>query len=123
MPDRNLNDLHPDIKPLCEQFLQDCKSHGLDVIITETFRDPTREDDLHAKGITRATGFTCKHCFMLNHKPASKAFDFAILDENNRLVTDGEDERYQLAGVLGKKIGLHYGGDFSHPDWDHFEIA
>jgi len=122
MVDRNLDDLHPSLEPLCKQFLAECAASLLHVIITETFRDPAREDQLHADGITKATGLTCKHCFTINGSPASKAFDFAVLDENNRMVQDGKDERYSLAGILGKKIGLHWGGDFTHPDYDHMEI-
>lgn len=123
MPDKNLDDLHPDIRPLCEQFLQDCKDHGLDVILVETWRDPTREDDLHAKGITKATSATCKHCFTINGEPASKAFDYLLLDENNRIIEDGKDDCYSLAGVLAEKLGLIWGGRFHKPDYDHVEIA
>lgn len=123
MADRNVEDLHPLIKPLCEQFLRGCKAEGLNVIITETWRDPAREDQLHSQGITAATGKTCKHCFTINNAPASKAFDFAVIDENNRMVQDGEDERYAMAGVIAANMGLIWGGHFHKPDYDHCEIA
>lgn len=122
MTDRNLDDLHPEIKSLCEQFLSDCKQSSLLAIITETWRDPQREDQLHAKGITKATSLTCRHCFEIDGNPASKAFDFAILDENNRMVQDGKDDRYSFAGQIAKNLGLTWGGDFTHPDYDHCEI-
>lgn len=123
MVDKDLTHLHPLLEPLCRQFLVQCTSNNLVVRITETWRDPTREDALHAQGITAATGLTCKHCFMLNHKPASKAFDFIILSKDGGVINDGTDEHYSLAGSIGKKLGLFWGGDFHHPDYDHFEIA
>lgn len=121
--DRNLSDLHPLLQPLCERFLAECKTDGLNVIIVETFRDPSREDQLHAQGITKATGKTCKHCFTINGAPASKAFDFALLDENNRMIADGTDERYSMAGLIATKLGMVWGGNFSTvKDYDHVEI-
>lgn len=122
MTDRNLDDLHSILEPLCRQFQAECEVDGLKVIIIETWRSPAREDQLHAQGITNATGKTCKHCFEINGKPASKAFDFAVLDENNRVVDDGTDDRYTHAGHLAKKLGMTWGGDFHKPDYDHCEI-
>jgi peptidoglycan L-alanyl-D-glutamate endopeptidase CwlK len=123
MTDKNLNDLHPNLEPLCKQFLEECKEKGLKVVITETWRSPAREDQLHAQGITKATGLTCKHCFEIDGKPASKAFDFILFDENNRIINDGADDCYSLAGHIAEGLGLHWGGRFSRPDWDHVEIA
>jgi peptidoglycan L-alanyl-D-glutamate endopeptidase CwlK len=122
MTDRSLDDLHPQLRPLCVNFLAECKTEGLNVIVTETWRDPAREDALHAEGVTAATGATTKHSFMLNGRPASKAFDYAVLDEDNRMVQDGTDERYSLTGLIAGKLGLIWGGHFSHPDYDHCEI-
>lgn len=124
MTDRNLDDLHFGIESLCKQWQAECEANGLKVLITETWRDPMREDTLHAQGITAAMGRTCKHCFTINSQPASKAFDFAVLDEDNRMVQDGTDHRYTFAGAIGTKLGLIWGGNFTTTkDYDHFEIA
>lgn len=123
MTDRNLDDLHPSLEPLCKQFLAECTADGLKAIITETWREPAREDQLHAQGITKATGKTCKHCFTINGIPASKAFDFSLLDENNRIISDGTDERYSMAGLIATKLGMVWGGHFrTIPDYCHIEI-
>lgn len=121
MPDRNLDDLHPLIEPLCKNFLAACAAAGLDVIITETWRDPAREDTLHEQNVTAATGRTCKHCFTIDGRPASKAFDFAVIDDG-KMVQDGTDARYTHAGAIGIRTGLAWGGYFPHPDYDHFEV-
>ena|ERR1700743_1968461 len=123
MTDRKIEDLHPLLEPLAREFLVWCEHDGLKVIITETFRSPEREDQLHAQGITRATSKTCKHCFMLNGQPASKAFDFAVLDSDSRVVTDGTDGRYSHCGEIIEKLGMIWGGNFTTvKDFDHCEI-
>lgn len=125
MIDTNLSHLHPEIQTMAREFLAQCANAGLKVKIIETWRDPKREDELHAKGITKATGKTCKHCFMLGAIPASKAFDFALYDASGAYIRDGGDLAYRKAGELGRGIGMIWGGDFKHapPDFDHFEIA
>ena len=122
MTDRSLDDLHPILKPLCEQFLADCRAAGLTVRVTETWRDPKREDELHAKGITRATGASCKHCLMIGGKPASRAFDFICLDRDGQIISDGTDDVYTRCGAIGTRLGLKWGADFTHPDYDHLEM-
>ncbi len=121
--DKDLNDLHPDLKTLCAQFLAACAGAGLKVRVTETWRDPAREDELHAKGITAATGANCKHCFEIDGAPASKAFDFICIDGRGAIIGDGTNAVYTQCGVIGRALGLIWGGDFHHPDYDHMEIA
>lgn len=118
----DINLLHPDLEPPCREFLAQCANANIKVKITETWRDPAREDALHAKGITSATGLTCKHCFMLNGKPASKAFDFAIYNTHGDYIADGADQLYLKAGELGESIGLEWGGRWHHPDFDHHQL-
>lgn len=124
MTDHNLDDLDPVLKPLTLQWLAKCQLYGLDVKITETWRDPAREDALHAQGITRATSATCDHCDMVDGKPASRAFDFACF-RNHIYIQNGEDVAYALAGKLAKDLGLTWGGNFVHapPDWDHIQLS
>lgn len=122
MIDKSLISLHPKFQPLAQRLLELYRATGRKIEVTETWRDPAREDDLHAKGITKATGKTCKHCFMVGDIPASKAFDFALYDEDGAYITDGTDVWYDDAGAIAKSLGLVWGGDFSHPDPDHIEI-
>ena len=123
MTDKNLDDLHPLLKPLAIQFFQKCKEYDLDAFPTETFRDPAREDMLHAQGITPATSETCKHCFEIDGKPASKAFDFLIKDANGQIIDKGTDSAYHLAGQIAEGLGMTWGGRFRTPDFDHVEIT
>lgn len=122
MISKDISQLHPDMQPLCREFLAQCANAKLNVKIVETWRDPVREDALHAQGITAATGLTCKHCFMLDHKPASKAFDFALFNDHGDYIADGSAQLYLKAGELGEGIGLTWGGRWHHKDYDHLEI-
>lgn len=123
MIDKSLSDLHPKFQPLAQRFLELYRATGRRIEVTETWRDPKREDRLHAQGITKATGLTCKHCFVLDGIPASKAFDFLLYDTDGTVIQDGEDGWYADAGDIAKSLGLTWGGDFSHPDYDHIEIS
>ena len=130
MTDKNLNDLHPTLQPLATQFLDACAMHSIKAVIVQTWRTPQEQDALYAQGrtaggtcVTNATSAQSKHCFTINGEPASKAFDFMLLDEQNRIITDGGDHAYAAAGNIGKNLGLTWGGDWHHPDFDHFEIA
>lgn len=121
---KSLDLLHPTLRALAQTMLNEWADTHPDrhpIVITETWRDPARENDLRMKGITRATGKSCEHCFMLDGKPASRAFDF-LLYEDGKPITDGSDEWYEDAGAIAKKLGLVWGGDFTHPDYDHVEL-
>lgn len=124
MTDNKISDLHPDLQSLASEFLAHYRALGRKIAITETWRDPARENQLNACGVTKATGLTCKHCFMIDGKPASKAFDFALYDEDGAYITDGTDAWYAEAGDIATSLGLLWGGNFVHApkDWDHCEM-
>lgn len=121
--DKQLTDLHPKFQPLAQRFLDAYRATGRRIEIGETWRDPKREDQLHDEHITACTGENCKHCFMIDGKPASKAMDFQLFDENNDYITDGTDGWYADAGDIATSLGLTWGGNFVHAakDWDHIE--
>ena len=47
---RDLNDLNPKVKDMCEAFIAKCKDEGIDILITSTYRDGECQDALYAKG-------------------------------------------------------------------------
>ena len=115
----NLALLHPDLLPL----VGDCLNKFPNMRIVQGFREPAFQDSLHARGISPLTSMTSKHCFMLDGKPASKAFDFAVFD-GPTYITNGADERYTEIGKYAEELGLCWGGGFIHPgpDYDHIEM-
>ncbi len=123
MSDTNLDDLHPDLKPLAQKWLDIYQTTGRKAKITQTWRSPEYQAELHAANPTGAVpAGRSKHEFTIDGNPASKAFDFALYDENGLYITDGTDLWYDDAGQIAKKLGLVWGGDFSHPDPDHIEL-
>lgn len=131
MADTNLADLHPDLQPLCQKWLEGCKAQNLAVKVIQTWRDPVYQDRLYAKGrttpgpiVTELTGSKSLHCCTVAGKPASKAFDFACFAKDGSYITLGTDEHYTLAGQVGLSLGLVWGGDWhGFKDYDHFELA
>lgn len=127
---KNIGDLHPKLAPLCLEWMHNCVYAGLDVRIAFTYRSPEEQNALYTQGrtkpgkiVTNLKGGASKHCFEIDGKPASKAFDFEIFDRGT-YITDGEDPRYKQAGDIAIKLGMVWGGNFVHPrpDYDHVEM-
>ena len=117
---RDLSLLNPYVKTLAEKFLEKCKSQGLDIIITQTLRSSSEQDELYAQGrtkpgkiVTNAKGGYSMHNYGL-------AFDIAI-KKNGAIVWDDE-ALYSKAGKIGESIGLEWGGSWrSFKDYPHFQ--
>lgn len=136
MTTADLSFLDPRLQPLCKEWMDQCVKAGLAVSVTYTWRSPDEQNALFAKGrddagniidkkavVTNLRGTRSEHCCMLDGKPASKAFDFAIY-KNGVYITDGTAPEYKQAGQIAKDLGLVWGGDFVHPrpDYDHIEL-
>lgn len=116
MASRSLNDLHPALKPLAEEFLKNCSSDGLDILITCTFRSPQEQNSLYEQGrtkpgriVTNAKGGESAHNFILDGKPAAKAFDFVPMIDG-KPEWHGNDPSWNQAGEIGEKLGLEWAG-------------
>lgn len=86
MPSRKLEDLCEAIRPKAEKFLADCHAVGIDVFVTCTYRANWEQVELFAIGrtkpgkiVTWANVGESKHNLWRDGKPASQAFDVAIL--------------------------------------------
>lgn len=127
---KDINDLHPELQKPCNDFFDKSREDGLDTFLIFTWRSPEDQDKIYAQGrtapgkiVTQLKGDRSLHCFTLNGQPAAKAFDFGLRDENNKYILDGSDHRYLQAGVIGKSLGLEWGGDWrSFKDYSHFQI-
>ena len=98
---RNLNDLHPYVKYLCEQFLEKCKAAGLHPTITSTLRTNQEQADIYASGRTKpgpVLSYTKAGYSMHNY---GLAFDCSF-----------PATEYAKAAAIGKALGLTWGGDF-----------
>jgi peptidoglycan LD-endopeptidase CwlK len=130
MTDRDLNELHPTLLPLCQQFIAECLASGIKIIITETFRSAAAQDADYAQGrtkpgkvITNAKAGQSAHNCMKDGKPAAKAFDFAIQNGDGTLDWCAADPVWLKAIEIGEHLGLVSGSTFSHMrDAPHMEL-
>lgn len=128
--------LDPKLQMPCAEFLDKCISAGLATKLVFTWRSPEEQNAIFAKGrddagniidhtkvVTNLRGDKSKHCCVIDGKPASQAFDFAIF-EKGVYISDGTNVAYSKAGQIAKELGLVWGGDFIHPrpDYDHIEL-
>jgi peptidoglycan LD-endopeptidase CwlK len=122
MASRKLEDLHPDLLPLARMFLDKCKTNDLSVIVTCTYRSNAEQDELYQQGrkkpgpiVTRAWGGKSEHNFMIDGKPASKAFDIEVL-ANGKLVWNEDApgwkmvEKIWYSGIKNDKFFLDWYG-------------
>lgn len=131
MASRKLADLHPDVQPLAQQFLDKCAAQGIDILVTCTYRSGEEQDELYAKGrtaagsiVTNAKAGQSKHNFNISGQPASLAFDVVPL-RNGKPVwgTKGEDLVLWLrVGGIGESVGLEWAGRWKRfKEFPHFE--
>ncbi len=118
---RGIEKLHPELRPIAEEFRHRCLGAGLNVLITETLRTQAEQTALYEQGrtkpgsiVTRAKYPNSPHCWGV-------AFDFCRNKKGQEYVnTDGFFEK---CGAIGKGLGLTWGGDWkSFPDRPHLEL-
>lgn len=123
MTDSNIADLNPQLLVLYREWMMQCHAAGLAVKAIVTWRSGADQDAARANGKSNAAAGQSPHnCVDANGLPCSRAFDFAVFDENAHYITDGTDPRYRQAGEIAKGLGLAWGGDWHHKDWDHIEM-
>ena len=119
----NLNLLKPKVKNLANQLITNCKTVGIDIIITQTLRTITEQDILYAQGrttpgriITNAKGGQSMHNY-------GCAFDFAPL-ENGKIDWSAQNKKWGIVGKIGITIGLEWGGLWTKMlDLPHFQYT
>lgn len=133
MASRDPDDLHPDLRPIYDDFMNLAEADGLDILTTCTWRSSDEQDDLYAQGrtksgpiVTRARGGQSAHNFMLEGKPAAKAFDIVpLVGGKPSWGTIGDAMAlWQRAGAIGKCLGLNWYGapDAPFREFPHFQL-
>ncbi len=98
--------------------------------ITDTWRGSAAQNAAAAGGASKATfGNSPHNCVDEIGHPASRAFDFAVIDDKGQYVKDGKDFRYGVAGRIAEAVGLYWAGrwtlehDGVEPDFDHIQMV
>lgn len=130
MASRNLNDLYPNLRILCKEFLQKANDHKIDALVTCTWRSNEEQEDLYALGrtkpgkiVTRARAGQSAHNFTLNGVPASKAFDIVPLF-HGKPIWSVSHPSWAILGAIGVELGLKWYGEpgSKFKELPHFEL-
>jgi peptidoglycan L-alanyl-D-glutamate endopeptidase CwlK len=122
MSSRSLDDLHPEIRPMVDDFLTACSAAGLDVLVTCTRRSNAEQAALYASGRT-APGY------VVTDAPAGRsAHNFGLAIDIVPLVNGkpdwkGSDPVWKQIGQIGVAAGLQWAGSpgFPFPEEPHFQ--
>ena len=118
--EKNIETLHPKVRPLARKLLEEAQEQGISVKIISGHRTYAEQDELYAQGrtkpgpiVTKARGGHSNHNFGL-------AFDIGIFSADGKKYY-GEHEDYARVGEIGKELGLEWGGDWEFKDEPHFQ--
>ena len=116
-----------ELQPLCAEFLDDLIEAGITAVVDQTYRTPEYQASLVASGESRIEN-SLHCCTLADGTPAARAFD-CMAERGGKLVTDGSDPIYAQMGAIWLALGQKnsadttWGGNFTHPDPDHFSIG
>jgi peptidoglycan L-alanyl-D-glutamate endopeptidase CwlK len=108
---RKLEDLHPKVKTLCEQFIIACDKEGIDVIITSTYRDMESQKALYEQGRTTKGKIVTNAKAGQSYHNYRVAFDFVPIvngkcDWNNV-------GTFTRCGRIAESLGLEWAGSWT----------
>jgi peptidoglycan L-alanyl-D-glutamate endopeptidase CwlK len=105
---RSLSDLNPKVAAMCSEFINSCKKHNIDVIITSTYRDAESQNALYAQGrtlpgkkVTNASAGKSFHNWRV-------AFDFVPLVNGKAMWND--TALFTKCGEIAESVGLEWAG-------------
>ncbi|MCD5362779.1 M15 family metallopeptidase [Chromobacterium aquaticum] len=131
MASRKIEDLHPDLQPLCREFVRRCEAAGVTALITTTYRSGAEQDELYAQGrtkpgprVTNARAGQSAHNAMIQGKPAARAFD-VVPTIGGKPMWDAKHPHWQVMGKIGMELGLNWYGrpNAQFKEFPHFELA
>lgn len=114
---RDISELSPTAQVACKLFMDRCKSAGLNVLITETYRSQERQNYLYEQGRTRPGN---KVTWTKNSRHTSRrAWDIC---KNVKGQEYSDSSFFKACGKIAAELGITWGGTWKTPDTPHFEI-
>lgn len=108
---RKLEDLHPKVKLLCEQFINSCDAAGIDVLITSTYRDNESQTALYAQGRTTKGNIVTNAKAGQSFHNYRVAFDFVPIVGGKCIWNDAG--LFAKCGRIAQSLGLEWAGAWS----------
>lgn len=118
--DRNIATLLPEVQPYARALIAKAAASGITIKIISGLRAYEEQNELYAQGrikpgprVTNARGGYSNHNFGI-------AFDIGVFEGGKYLE---ESPKYKAVGVLGKELGLEWGGNWKTiQDEPHFQL-
>lgn len=125
---RNLQHLHPDMRPLVEDFIHACAKAGIELLVTCTWRSAAEQDALYAQGrtvpgkiVTNARAGQSMHNNTVAGMPASLAVDVVPM-VNGKPVWSVANPIWSDIGLRGEFAGLEWAGRWKRfREFPHFQ--
>ena len=118
---RKLEDLHPIVKKMTEEFILECKKNNIELLITSTYRDFESQNELYNQGRTT------KGIKVTNAKGGQSFHNFKVAIDVVPLVNkkaDWNSKDWPKIGEIGKKIGFFWGNDWkTFKECAHFQYT
>jgi peptidoglycan L-alanyl-D-glutamate endopeptidase CwlK len=108
---RKLEDLHPKVKLLCEQFINGCDAAGIDVLITSTYRDMESQKALYEQGRTTKGNIVTNAKAGQSFHNYRVAFDFVPIVGGKCVWND--IGLFTKCGRIAESLGLEWAGSWS----------
>lgn len=108
MASRSLNDLHPAVKALAEEFVAKCALHNIDILIYCTYRSGREQDELYAQGRTKPGNVVTNAYAGQSYHNWRCAFDWVPIVGGKPQWND--KALYLKAGLIAEAVGLEWAG-------------
>jgi peptidoglycan L-alanyl-D-glutamate endopeptidase CwlK len=105
---RDIKHLHPVVGDMCRKFIALCKTKGIDIIITSTYRDAEAQNALYAQGRTTPGKIVTKAKAGMSWHNYKLAFDFA--PQVNGKIPWNDAKLFEKCGHLAETCGLEWAG-------------
>ena len=105
---RKLEDLHPKVKKLCEDFIASCDKQGIDILITSTYRDGESQNELYSQGRTKPGRIVTNARAGQSYHNWRVAFDFVPLVFGKPVWNDVA--LFTKCGEIAESVGLEWAG-------------
>jgi peptidoglycan L-alanyl-D-glutamate endopeptidase CwlK len=113
---------HPQFNNLIFKLLNLCILEGLNVGVVAGLRSFEEQDKIYAQGRTAPGKIVTNAPPGFSWHNYGIAADITFKDEKGKFVWRDSD-RWDMLGILGKRVGLEWGGDWKKPDRPHFQFT
>jgi len=118
--EKNILTLDSKIQPLARSLVHKAASVGITIKVISGLRTYAEQDALYAQGRTKPGNIITNARAGYSNHNFGIAFDIGIFESNKYLE---ESPKYKTVGILGKDIGLEWGGSWkSIVDEPHFQL-